>query len=43
MDGVASLTPRQRMRMAEDLRNLTQHTSAPLRRVYIPKPGKKED
>jgi group II intron reverse transcriptase/maturase len=42
VDGVASLTPRQRMRMVEDLRNLTHHTPAPLRRVYIPKPGKKE-
>jgi RNA-directed DNA polymerase len=28
--------------MVEDLRNLTHHTPAPLRRVYIPKPGKKE-
>jgi len=42
VDGVASLTPRQRMRMVKDLRNLTHHTPAPLRRVYIPKPGKKE-
>jgi RNA-directed DNA polymerase len=42
IDGVASLTPRQRMRMVGDLRNLANHTPAPLRRVYIPKPGKKE-
>jgi retron-type reverse transcriptase len=28
--------------MVEDLRNLTHYTPAPLRRVYIPKPGKKE-
>jgi RNA-directed DNA polymerase len=42
VDGVASLTPRQRIQMLDDLRNLTTHTPAPLRRVYIPKPGKKE-
>jgi RNA-directed DNA polymerase len=42
IDGVASLTPHQRMRMVGDLRNLATHTPAPLRRVYIPKPGKKE-
>ena len=42
VDGVASLTPRQRMRMVDDLQDLTNHTPAPLRRVYIPKPGKKE-
>ena len=42
IDGVASLTPRQRMRMVDNLRNLADHTPAPLRRVYIPKPGKKE-
>ena len=42
VDGVASLTPHQRMRMVGDLRNLAKHTPAPLRRVYIPKPGKKE-
>jgi RNA-directed DNA polymerase len=42
VDGVASLTPSQRMRMVGDLRNLANHTPAPLRRVYIPKPGKKE-
>ena len=42
VDGVASLTPHQRMRMVGDLRNLANHTPTPLRRVYIPKPGKKE-
>lgn len=42
IDGVASLTPRQRMQMVDGLRNLATHTPAPLRRVYIPKPGKKE-
>jgi RNA-directed DNA polymerase len=42
VDGVATLTPHQRMRMVDDLRDLATHTPAPLRRVYIPKPGKKE-
>jgi RNA-directed DNA polymerase len=42
VDGIASLTPRQRMQMVDDLRNLAPHTPAPLRRVYIPKPGKTE-
>ncbi len=42
VDGVASLTPHQRLRMVNDLRNLATHTPAPLRRVYIPKPGKTE-
>jgi RNA-directed DNA polymerase len=30
------------MQMVETLRNLTTHTPAPLRRVYVPKPGKTE-
>ncbi len=42
MDGVASLTPRQRMQRVNDLRNLATHTPATVRRVYIPKPGKTE-
>jgi RNA-directed DNA polymerase len=42
VDGVASLTPHQRMQMVAQLRNLATHTPAPLRRMYIPKPGKQE-
>ncbi len=42
VDGVASLTPRQRMQRVNDLRNLATHTPATVRRVYIPKPGKTE-
>jgi RNA-directed DNA polymerase len=40
VDGVHSLTPRQRQRLAQTLR-LTED-AAPLRRVWIPKPGTAE-
>ncbi len=40
VDGVAALTPPQRLQMAKHLRDLEHHQPAPLRRVYIPKPGK---
>src|SRR5512145_1022511 len=36
VDGGAHLTPRQRRRMVEKLRNL-HHKPTPIRRVYIPK------
>lgn len=36
VEGIAHLTPRQRRRMVERLRNL-HHKAAPIRRVYIPK------
>lgn len=39
VDGVASLTPKQRLRLTETLRRLTDWTSAPIRRMYIPKPN----
>jgi len=42
VDGVASLTPRQRRQMVEQLRDLS-HKPAPLRRVYIPKPGRSDE
>ena len=42
VDGVASLTPRQRLKLARKLRNLSDWKVAPIRRVYIPKPGTKE-
>jgi RNA-directed DNA polymerase len=38
VDGVANLTPAERMRMIDELRNLRGPT-APIRRVYIPKPN----
>lgn len=41
IDGVKSLTPQQRIELAEQLR--LDGKSAPLRRVEIPKPGKKEN
>ncbi|WP_049802798.1 group II intron reverse transcriptase/maturase [Gloeothece verrucosa] len=40
IDGVKSLTPKQRLVLAENL-NLSDK-STPIRRVYIPKPNKKE-
>jgi RNA-directed DNA polymerase len=40
VDGVKSLTPRQRQRLAQTLR-LTDR-AAPLRRVWLPKPGTEE-
>jgi RNA-directed DNA polymerase len=42
VDGVAALTPKQRLAMVEELRNLTGWTTDPIRRTYIPKPGTKE-
>jgi RNA-directed DNA polymerase len=39
VDGVASLTPPQRLRLAHRLRHLRRWTVQPIRRVYIPKPG----
>lgn len=42
VDGVASLSPRQRSKLAEKLRNLSSWEVALIRRVYIPKPGRKE-
>ncbi len=42
VDGVASLTPKQRLTLAGRLRNLSNWTAQPIRRTYIPKPGSKE-
>ncbi len=42
VDGVASLKPRQRLKLAKKLRNLSDWKVAPIRRKYIPKPGTKE-
>jgi RNA-directed DNA polymerase len=42
IDGIARLTPSQRLHMVTQLRHLDTHRPAPLRRVYIPKPGKTE-
>jgi RNA-directed DNA polymerase len=36
VDGIAHLTPSQRMRMVKQLRNFSL-SPAPIRRVYIPK------
>jgi RNA-directed DNA polymerase len=42
VDGVASLTPKQRLALAQSLCNLSDWTVDPIRRSYIPKPGKSE-
>ena len=42
VDGVASLTPRQRLALVFRLRHLPTWTTAPIRRVYIPKSGTTE-
>ncbi len=42
VDGVASLTPRQRLMLAKRLRNLATWAVRPIRRTYIPKPGTTE-
>jgi RNA-directed DNA polymerase len=42
VDGVASLTPKRRVLLAKMLRSLSNWTADPVRRVYIPKPGKAE-
>lgn len=39
VDGVASLTPRQRLALARRLHHLLTWTTQPIRRTYIPKPG----
>jgi RNA-directed DNA polymerase len=39
VDGVASLTPQQRLRLADRLRHLRLWIVQLIRRVYIPKPG----
>lgn len=41
VDGVASLRPPERLQLASALRDLSGQTD-PIRRVYIPKPGKAE-
>jgi RNA-directed DNA polymerase len=38
VDGVASLTPAQRLKLARQLADMT-HKPDPVRRVYIPKPN----
>lgn len=40
VDGIKSLTPKQREKLAENL--LFKNTASPTRRVWIPKPGKDE-
>lgn len=42
VDGIKSLTPKQRLRLARNLRNRTGWQVAPIRRTYIPKPGTTE-
>lgn len=42
VDGMASLTPKQRLRLAKMLKGLSDWTVSAIRRVYIPKPGRKE-
>jgi RNA-directed DNA polymerase len=42
VDGIASLKPKQRLRLAKTLRKLSEWTAAPIRRMYIPKPGTTE-
>jgi len=42
VDGKAKLSPKQRLALARDLRNLTYWKVNPLRRRYIPKPGSTE-
>jgi len=42
VDGVAKLTPSQRLKLARRLCHLTEWEAAPIRRVYIPKPGSTE-
>jgi len=42
IDGVKSLAPHQRQRLVAALRDHRHITARPVRRVYIPKPGKSE-
>jgi RNA-directed DNA polymerase len=42
VDGIASLKPNQRLKMAKRLKNLSDWKAAPIRRKRIPKPGSKE-
>ena len=42
VDGVASLTPEQRLALVKNLCNLSDWTVDPIRRIYIPKAGKSE-
>ena len=42
VDGVANLTPKQRMALIEELGNVSGWTVDPIRKTYIPKPGTKE-
>lgn len=42
VDGIASLTPQQRVALAHQLRYLGNWTAQSIRRVYIPKPGTNE-
>jgi RNA-directed DNA polymerase len=42
VDGVKNLSPRQRLKLAFALANLAAWRAKPLRRTYIPKPGRKE-
>ena len=40
VDGVKSLTPKQRLRLAKEMK--LESTAQPVRRMWIPKPGKEE-
>ena len=42
VDGVASLTPKQRLALAKTLRNLSDWTADPIRRTYVEKRGTAE-
>ena len=42
VDGIASLKPRQRLKLARRLKNLSDWKVAPIRRKRIPKPGSRE-
>jgi RNA-directed DNA polymerase len=42
VDGIASLKPRQRLKLAKRLKNLSDWEAAPIRRKCIPKPGSRE-
>src|SRR3990170_2784898 len=43
VDGVASLTPEERLRLAHQLRHPNRWTIDPIRRVYIPKPNQPDE